>query len=154
MAFLNKLKKEGRLHITEPNEDVKNAYLERSEESLRSAKALFDIHNLKDSVALTYYSMYYSLLALLFRTGIKCETHSGAIILLEEVFNINNERISRAKKERIDKQYYVDFSVTKEEVSDIIKTANEFTEYMISFIDSLNSDRIEKYRDIAIKLMG
>jgi len=39
---------------------------------------------------MAYYSMYYSVLALFFATGIKCENHTAAIILLREIFAIDN----------------------------------------------------------------
>ncbi len=136
-GFLVKLKKEKKIQVVEPSEEIKSAYLQRSEESLRSAKALFQINSLKDSVALTYYSMYYSSLALLFRIGIKCENHTGAIMLLKEIFGLDNKKIAAAKKERVDKQYYVDFSVTKEEVSEMIVVAEEFNSQLLHFIDTL-----------------
>ncbi len=151
--FLAKLKKEKKIQVVEPNEEIKTAYLQRSEESLRSAKALFQINNLKDSVALTYYSMYYSLLALLFRIGIKCENHTGAIMLLKEIFSIDNEKIAAAKKERVDKQYYVDFSVTKEEVTDMILLAEEFNSQLLQFIDTLNQNKIKEFQEKTIKIL-
>ncbi len=126
ITFLNKLYKEKKIQIVEPSENIKIAYLERSNESLNSAKTLYKINNLNDSVALSYYSMYYSLLSLLFKVGIKCENHTGGIILLKEVFNIDNAVILKGKTDRVDHQYYVDFSVTKEEVDNMIKTAEEF----------------------------
>ena len=153
-SFSTKLKKEKKIQVVEPSEEIKVAYLQRSEESLRSAKALFQINNLKDSVALTYYSMYYSLLALLFRIGIKCENHTGAIMLLKEIFDLDNEKIAVAKKERVDKQYYVDFSVTKEEVSDMIIIAEEFNSQLLHFIDTLNQNKIEKYQEKVTKILS
>lgn len=153
-SFLAKLKKEKKIQIVEPSEEIKTAYLQRSEESLRSAKVLFQINNLKDAVALTYYSMYYSLLGLLFRTGIKCENHTGAIRLLKEIFEIDNGKIAAAKKERVDKQYYVDFTVTKEEVSDLIIVAEEFNSNLLNFIDNLNLEKIEDYREKTIRALG
>jgi len=152
-VFLSKLKKEKKIQIIKPSENVKDAYLERSEESLRSAKTLFKINNLNDTVALTYYSMYYSLLALLFRIGIKCENHTAAAILLKDIFGVNNKEILTAKSERIDKQYYVDFSITKQEVSEMIKIAEEFNSELLHFIDALNSEKIDKYRKIVNKLI-
>lgn len=103
--FLIKLYGEGKLSEVEPSDEIKRAYLERSKESLTSAKALLKIGNLKDSVALSYYAMYHSLLAALFRIGIKCENHIGSIILLKEVFSIDNKIILKAKEERVDQQY-------------------------------------------------
>lgn len=149
-----KLKKEKKIQVVEPSEEIKTAYLQRSEESLRSAKVLFQINNLKDSVALTYYSMYYSLLALLFRTGIKCENHTGAIMLLKEIFEIDNEKIAAAKKERVDKQYYIDFEVTKEEVSEVIIVAEEFNSYLLNFMDNLNQNKIKEYREKTAKILS
>lgn len=54
---MSKLRKEKKIQFVEPSTDLKTAYFERSAESLQSAKVLFKIKNLKDAVALTYYSM-------------------------------------------------------------------------------------------------
>ncbi|HLD79374.1 MAG TPA: HEPN domain-containing protein [Candidatus Nanoarchaeia archaeon] len=153
-GFLARLKKEKKIQAVEPSEEIKTAYLQRSEESLRSAKALLQINNLKDAVALAYYSMYYSLLALLFRIGIKCENHTGAIMLLKEIFDIDNRKISAAKKERVDKQYYVDFSVTKEEVTDMITITEEFNSQLLYFIDNLNQNKIKEYQERVAKILS
>jgi uncharacterized protein (UPF0332 family) len=145
-SFLAKLHKEGKLGIAEPSEIMKTAYLERSNESLSSAKALFRIGNLKDSIVLSYYAMYHSLLALLFRAGIKCENHAAAIVLLSELFGIDNMPISKAKSERIDKQYYVDLEVNEKEVGESIKNAEEFMAHLTDFIEKLNEEKIQGYR--------
>ncbi|MCD6398875.1 MAG: HEPN domain-containing protein [Candidatus Aenigmarchaeota archaeon] len=152
IIFLSKLRRKNKIQIVEPNKEVKDAYLDRSDESMYSAKTLLKIGNLRDSVAMIYYSMYYTLLALLFETGIKCENHSAAIIILKEVFDIDNSKISESKKERVDKQYYVDFSVTKKEVEDLIKNAEGFNNELLNFIDKLNSDDINKYRKKFLKI--
>lgn len=142
--FLMKLHKENKLLVVEPSNEIKEAYLQRSNESLSSANALLEIGNLKDCVALAYYSMYHGLLALLFRIGIKSENHAASIILLKEVFGIDNSRISKAKSERVDKQYYVDFSVNDEEAKASIKAAEEFIAEMHDFIAKLNEEEIKK----------
>jgi uncharacterized protein (UPF0332 family) len=146
MNFLAKLVKQKKIQLVEPSNTLKDAYIERSEESMRSAKALLQIDSLKDSVALTYYSMYYSLLALLFRVGIKCENHTGAILLLLEIFEIDNTQIISAKKERVDKQYYVDFSITKQEVNEMIRIAHDFNAELFDIIERINQTSVEKYR--------
>ncbi len=153
MSFLNKLYKKKKLQFTEPSENVKTAYLQRSDESLTSAKALLKIGNLKDSVALSYYSMYHCLLALLFRVGIKCENHAAAIILLRKVFEIDNRKISKSKEERVDKQYYVGFRIEQEEAQDSINTAEEFITEIIEFIDKLNEEDIQDYRKKAREII-
>ena len=95
---------------------------------------------------MAYYSMYYSVLALFFATGIKCENHTAAIILLTEVFAIDNTDLDHAKTERIDKQYYVTSAPVRDEVVALISTAESFNADLLDAIDRLTSGKIEKYR--------
>ncbi|MBW2995237.1 HEPN domain-containing protein [Candidatus Woesearchaeota archaeon] len=152
-SFLNKLFKEGRIKETEPSQDVSKAYLEKSAKSHSSAKALLDIRNLEDSVAMAYYSMYHCLLSLLFRIGIKCENHAAAIIMLKKVFGLDNILISKAKTERIDKQYYIDFKVSESETQQAIESAEDFISEIKDFIDKLNNEKVKEYREKAIALL-
>ncbi|MFQ6087526.1 MAG: HEPN domain-containing protein [Candidatus Methanofastidiosia archaeon] len=151
--FFTKLHEEGKLQIVDSSEEIEKAYLKKSESFLISAKLLINNDRLEESVSMTYYSMYYMLLALLFRVGIKCENHSASIILLEKIFNIDNSEISSAKKERIDKQYYIDFSITKKEVEELIKKSEIFNSKILSFIRKLNSEKIVKFRMKMKKLL-
>ena len=103
---------------------------------------------------MAYYSMYYALLALLFRIGIKCENHAAAIMLLQEIFGIDNARIRFAKEERIDKQYYVEFSVTIEEVQELIGMAEEFIVVIQDFLAKLGNADVERHRERFMELVG
>lgn len=121
MSFLYKIKKGGKLELVHPNEELKKAYIEKAESNLESAKILFGKNKLEESVTLAYYSMYNHLIALLFFSGIKSENHSASIILLKELFGLDNSDILEAKKERVDKQYYVDFHLNKKDVYETIE---------------------------------
>ena len=105
ISFLIKLKKEGKLKAVEPGEEIKESYQQKSRNSLKSAQILLQNRQIEDAVPLAYYSMYYVLTALLFKVGIKCENHSASIIILKELFRIDDSAISFAKTERVDKQY-------------------------------------------------
>ena len=72
VSFFSKLQKQKKLQLVQPSEELCKAYLEKSEKSLNSAKATFGIGSYEDAVALAYYSMYYVVLALLFKIGVKC----------------------------------------------------------------------------------
>ena len=133
-SFLNKLKKEGKIELIEPSEEIKDSYILKSESNIASSKILLENEKLEESIALTYYSMYHILTALLFKIGVKCENHTAAIILLKELFDIGNSDISHAKKDRIDKQYYTDFSITQQEVTEAIKNAEIFNGNLLDFI--------------------
>ena len=114
--FLIKLKIEGKLQIVEPSDNIKDSYVRKSASNIESSKILFSNNKLEESVSLTYYSMYHMLTALLFRIGVKCENHAASIIIMQELFNLDNSEISEAKEERVDKQYYTNFEINKEEV--------------------------------------
>lgn len=144
--FFNRLQEEGKLQLVQPSEEIMSSYLKKSDSHLASAKLLLKNDRLEESVSLTYYSMYYMLLSLFFRVGIKCENHSAAIILLKELFNVDNSLISYAKKERIDKQYYVDFKIMKEDVEELIEAAEIFNSKILDFIEKLNSEKIAEFR--------
>ena len=68
-------KKEG-LSLIEPNSDIANAYIKKAEEALESIR----VNIIKDwKISTAYYSIYFSLYALLIKIGIKCEIHSCTI---------------------------------------------------------------------------
>ena len=129
-----------------PSDEMKTAYLKKSESHLTSARLLLDNDLFEQSVSMAYYSMYYSVLALFFATGIKCENHTAAIILLTEVFAIDNTDLEHAKTERIDKQYYVTSAPVRDDVVALISTAEFFNADLLDAIDRLSNGKIEKYR--------
>jgi uncharacterized protein (UPF0332 family) len=93
------------------------------------------------------------LTALLFKIGIKCENHSASIILLKDLFGIDNKDIFSAKKERIDKQYYTDFKITKQDIVESIESAERFNKGLIDFISKLNNQDIKEYREKLMKII-
>lgn len=145
--FLRKLKIEGKIEIIEPNTNVCESYLDKSGKCLKSARVLLESNLLENSITMSYYSMYNSLTALLFRTGIKCENHSGSILLLKVIFDETElfETISVAKKERIDKQYYVNEEkeeITIEETKEMIEKSEGFILNMKTIIERLDNSQI------------
>jgi uncharacterized protein (UPF0332 family) len=149
--FLNKLKKEKKLELVEPSEDICQSYSDKSADCLKSAKLLLQNNLYENSVTMSYYAMYNQLTAFLFQIGIKCENHAGSILLLKFLFN-NKELftiISNAKKERIDKQYYVTTKkdeITKEIAVDLLNNAEEFVLKMKVLIKNVNNDYIDEAR--------
>ena len=145
-GFLKRLFKDNALQLVAPNAEVKAAYLKKSESYLASARLLQDNERFEESVSLAYYSMYYSVLALFFAAGIKCENHTAAIILLDVLFGIDNSAIASAKSERIDKQYYVTTAPVRNDVVALIRTAEAFNAELLDAIDRLTNKKIESVR--------
>ncbi len=146
ISFLAKLHKESKLQLVAPSEAIKDSYIAKSDSNLASAKILLDNGRLEEAVALTYYSRYHMLTALLFKTGIKCENHAASIILLKAVFGMDDRDISSAKGERIDKQYYTDFRIMKDDVMEAVETAEEFNKRLLDFISKLSNQKIDECR--------
>ena len=151
-TFLNKLKKEGKLELVEPSEDICSSYSDKSANCLKSAKLLLQNNLYENSIGMSYYAMYNLLLALLFRAGIKCENHSASILLLKLLFGKDDlyNLISDAKKERIDKQYYVTTEkdeITKEIADELLNNAEDFVLKVKVVIKNLNNDFIEELRE-------
>jgi uncharacterized protein (UPF0332 family) len=144
--------KEGKLKLVEPSDEIKESYLEKANNCLKSAKILFP-NNLYENVVIdTYYAMYNSLLALLFKTGIKSENHTGSILILNEIFGEQDlsNIILEAKEERIDQQYYIDSTKNKELTKDFAEKSISITEnFLIKIkiiIESLSNEDIKKIR--------
>ncbi|MBT4538889.1 HEPN domain-containing protein [Candidatus Woesearchaeota archaeon] len=149
--FINKLKSEDKIELVDPSVDICNSYLEKSSNCLKSAKLLLQNNLYENSIGMSYYAMYNLLLALLFRTGIKCENHSGSILLLKLLFgkNVLFKLISDAKRERIDKQYYITTEkdeISKEISDQLLDNAEDFSLKMRVVIKNLNNDSIEELR--------
>jgi len=151
--FLDKLKKEGKLELVEPSEEMKISYLQKAENCLKSAKLLFQNQLYENSTSEAYYCMYNSLLALLFKTGIKSENHSASIIILKKLFRADAlyDIISLAKEERIDKQYYVEsrqiVKATKESCNDMVIKSEDFLIKTKLLISQLNNQKIDLIRN-------
>ncbi len=145
-AFLKRLHKEGVLQLVSPSNEMKIAYLNKAESHLVSARLLLDNDLFEQSVSMAYYSMYYSVMALFCANGIKCENHTAAIILLTEIFSRDNTEIKDAKRERIDKQYYVTSTPVQGDVVALIRTAESFNAELRDFTERLTSRDIGQFR--------
>ena len=92
---LKKLNRLKILQIVEPSENLKESYLKKSWESLLSTKFLLEKSQYNDSISLSYFSMYNSLLVLFYSCGIKCENHNASIDRKSTRLNSSHTDISR-----------------------------------------------------------
>ena len=147
------MKGEGKLELVEPSEEICKSYIEKADNCLKSAKLLLQHSLHENSVSMSYYAMYDSLTALLFKVGIKCGNHAGSIVLFKKLFGRVDlfKAISFAKEERIDKQYYVtsekNFVLTKESAEDMVTKAEDFLVKMKLVITELKNEQTEKLRE-------
>ncbi len=158
--FLAKLKKEGKLDVVETSEQISISYEKKSIECREVALLAFNNGYFESAVTQSYYSMYNNVLSLFFICGIKCENHSAAAVLLNDVFNLKELQIIflKEKKERIDKQYYVTPSqndpATKESAEEMISIAMRFNPQIIAFKNNLKLEEIKGVRERVIAIVG
>jgi uncharacterized protein (UPF0332 family) len=153
LNFLIKLKKEGKLEIVEISKEMSTSYEKKGIECREVAKLTFNSNYFESAITQSYYSMYNNLLSLFFKCGIKCENHSASAIILRDIFNQKElyEEFSKAKEERIDKQYYTPASqstpLTKEFANQTINLMTSFNPKIIALKINLNSEEINKIRE-------
>jgi len=150
--FLNKLKRENKVEIVEPSEEIKSSYLKKAEDCLKSAKILLNNKLYENSVINCYFTMYNSILSILFKLGIKSENHSGSITIFEHLFKEDKlaKTIREAKAERIDKQYYIedrqDKPLTESLNKQSIIIAEDFLIKMKIIISRISNEEISNKR--------
>lgn len=152
-SFIKYLIKEGKLKLVDPSIEISQSYILKSQSSLISSKLLCKNNLFEDSVSMSYFSMYSLLTSLLFRIGVKSENHNFSIFLLKHVFFREDlfGIIFNAKKERIDKQYYVHNEISEKVTFDVaeklIFDAEEFNLLARDLISNLSNNTILELRN-------
>ncbi len=140
-------KKEG-LSLIEPNSNLAEAYIKKSEEALESMM----VNVIKDwKISTAYYTLYFSLYSVLTKIGIKCWIHSCTIAFaksfLREFFSEKDLDFTEdSMKARIDSQYYIDRTVPDEQYNKMIKNTPEFLVKCKSILIKLNEKKINEIR--------
>ena len=150
--FLTKLKKKDFLKLVEPSDEISKSYLIKSDKCMRVAKLAFGAGIYENAISEAYYSIYNTVMSLFFKCGIKCKNHSGAVLLIKELFNLEKQHIifSEFKKDRIDNQYHVATSdtepINKEKCGERIRTAQRFSVELRAHIGKMNIQELNTIR--------
>ncbi len=120
-------KKSG-LEIIEPNSNLAEEYLRKSEDALESSNL---VRSRDWKISAAYYSMYFSLYAVLMKIGIKCEIHSCTIEFmkrfLRDYFSEDEcKLLEDSLSARIDAQYYVNRTVPDKIYTKMLAQAPQF----------------------------
>ena len=150
--FLIKLKKNESLKLVEPSDEISKSYLIKSDKCLQVAKLAYGAGIYENAVAEAYYSLYNTVMSLFFMCGIKCENHSGAVILIKSLFHLEKQHdvFSEFKKDRIDNQYYIPIldsePINKEKCDERINTAQKFNLELRTYMGNLTILEINTIR--------
>ena len=143
-------KKKNGIKLIEPSDNLAKAYMEMASDAIKV------MHNengksLRWTISPCYYSMYYSLYAVLQKIGINCEIHARTIelmkVLLSKFYSTEDiGLISRAFDCRNSIQYYVDRVIDLSDSNYIISNAEKFFNKSLQILSKLNQDDIEFIR--------
>jgi len=138
------------IRLIEPNENLAESYIKMAGEALGTMNREKN-YNLKFAISACYYSMYYSLYAIMMEIGVKCEIHSCTLEFMK--FALGNfyspediKIIKKAFDARGIAQYYVDKIVSKEDSDFIMEKAPYFIGKSKEVLSKINQKDIEAIR--------
>ena len=126
------LKKERGISLITPNENLAKAYVVKAKEAAEVMRTLQE-KSMAWAMSACYYSMYYSLYAVMMKLGVKSEIHSCSITFmryaLKGYFDESDVKVlERAFESRIDHQYYVTKIPKAENLDELFESAILFYE--------------------------
>ncbi|MBP2133298.1 uncharacterized protein (UPF0332 family) [Methanomicrobium sp. W14] len=136
------------LKLTEPSENLSEAYFEKAEDSLAVMNSL----DSPDWIISTgYYSMYYSLYAVLMKVGVKSEIHICTIAFMKECLRDffseeEAERMDKARLMRVQSQYSVTREFSSSQAEKIATAAPLFLLKCRDVCDKMTHPDMEKIR--------
>jgi uncharacterized protein (UPF0332 family) len=138
------------MKIIEPNEEIGKGYLQMGKDALGTMKRERG-KNTISSISAGYYSMYYSLYAIMQKIGVKCEIHSCSIEFmkkfLENFYSQKDiELIETAFAVRNLLQYYVGKNVNKDELKIVWSNAYDFFVVSRDIFAKINEGDIKEIR--------
>lgn len=149
------LKAKNGIELIEPNANLAEAYLKKSESSLASMRVVEDQEWI---IAMAYCSMHFSLYAILMKIGVKCEIHSCALECVRQLLSQNYTEeecafLRKSLQARIDKQYYTDREVAQEQSDEMVGRAPEFLIKSKEIIVTMTEENIKMLRENLKKMM-
>jgi uncharacterized protein (UPF0332 family) len=137
------------IELIESSENLARAYIKKAEDSL---SASLNLNNNKDwKVSSLYYTMYFSVYAVLMKIGVKCEIHSctiafAEVFLREHITKDENELLNKSMKARIDVQYYTNRNISDSLYHEMIEKAPKFIAICKDIINKLTEKEIREIR--------
>jgi uncharacterized protein (UPF0332 family) len=139
------------LRLIEPNKNLGVGYLKMAEEAIGTMNREKD-KNLRFSMSAGYYSIYYSLYAIMQKIGIKCEIHTCSLAFMKKfLFEFYSQDfidlIDKAFIVRKNLQYYVNKEVNKNDIKLILDKSYDFFVLSRDLFSKLSEKEIKEIRN-------
>jgi uncharacterized protein (UPF0332 family) len=138
------LKQSKGIRVITPSENLAKAYLNKSENAIKSMEVNAKADITEWAVSASYYAKYFSVYALLTKIGVRCEIHDCTITLFEHLFSdsVSQEIIKdlrNSKQDRVEMQYYT--QQPEVDLEKVVKKTKKFVIEIEKLIDALNSEK-------------
>ena len=135
--------------LIEPNENLAFAYVKKSEDAM---EAMHSVISREWKISAGYYSLYFSLYAVLMKIGIRSENHTctGEVmkVLLADYFTAEEcDLMEKARKARVETQYYVSREIPENFSGILIQQVPRFHVKCKGMSDALNERQIRNLRE-------
>lgn len=135
--------------LVDPNDNLASAYLKKAENAL---DAMHSVNSKEWKISTGYYSMYFSLYAVLMKIGIHSENHTCSVEIMRQLLQgyftrEEVEKVDRARRSRIDCQYYTSGDVPDALIAEMVTDVPRFLVRCRSFINQLTGDNVAAIRD-------
>ena len=135
--------------LIEPNVNLASAYLKKSEEAM---DAMHSVTSPDWKISAGYYSLYFSLYAILMKVGIKSENHTCACevmkVLLADYFTPEEcDLMEDARRARVETQYYVSRDLPDHFSAMLVKQVPRFHVKCKGISNTLNERQIRNLRE-------
>ncbi|MBT3463639.1 hypothetical protein HOD20_06490 [archaeon] len=143
------LKQKRGIELIEPNKNLADVYLEKSQNSLASMR---EVKAREWKITTAYYTIYFSIYAIMMKIGIKSEIHSCTIeftkIFLNDYFDeMDLKLFNDAFIARKNMQYYVNKEIDDLNFNNIISNAQNFLIKSKDIINKINEVKINSIRN-------
>jgi uncharacterized protein (UPF0332 family) len=132
-----------------PNDDLAAAYLRKSEEAM---EAMHSVASRDWKLSAGYYSLYFSLYAVLMKIGIKSENHVCTIEIMQHLImdfftRDECELLEEARQARVKTQYYTTSDVSSAFEDTLVRQVPRLLVKCRGIVDHLDAKKIRRIRD-------
>jgi len=134
--------------LVEPNDNLASAYLKKSEDAM---DAMHSVTSRDWRISAAYYSLYFSLYSVLIKTGIRSENHVCTIEIMQHLLTAfftpeECEVIKKARRSRVETQYYVTNDISDTFSDSLLKRVPRFLVKCKTVIDGLDEKQVLELR--------
>ncbi|MDN7025448.1 HEPN domain-containing protein [Methanoculleus sp. FWC-SCC1] len=141
--------------FVEPSDNLAGAYLKKAEDAM---DAMHSVASFDWKISAGYYSLYFSLYAVLMKIGIRSENHTCTIEVMQRLLgdyftSEECEMLEKARRARVETQYYVASSVSETVSGTLTKRVPRFLVKCRSVVDGLDEKQVLHLRGLLSNLI-